>query len=241
MAKTNGHTNPPWNRDETILALELFIDAGMVALPATETRVVELSNLLRAMPFNKENSRKPSFRNPAGVSFKLSNLQSVAGGKGFANASRNDHAVWAYFQNRHQALRRVATQIKRFANEVAVSVSLSDDEEFPEGAVLTAAHKKIERNQKLRMTLIRERMKNAPLKCDACSTSKVTTDPHLNEAIFEAHHLTPLASIGATTTKLSEMALLCATCHRLIHRLSKKQGSWASITDLKTIITAIDR
>jgi 5-methylcytosine-specific restriction protein A len=30
MAKTDGRGNPPWTRDETILALDLFFDAGLV-------------------------------------------------------------------------------------------------------------------------------------------------------------------------------------------------------------------
>ena len=41
----------------------------------------------------------------------------------------------------------------------------------------------------------------------------------VDEACFEVHHHTPLGSLKKeTTTTLTDLAMLCANCHRMIHR-----------------------
>jgi 5-methylcytosine-specific restriction protein A len=34
----------------------------------------------------------------------------------------------------------------------------------------------------------------------------------------EVHHLRPLSTTGATSTRLSDLAVLCSNCHRMVHR-----------------------
>jgi len=237
MAKTDGRGNPPWTRDETILALDLFFDAGMVALPDNDTRVIALSEKLRTLPGNEGRARNGSFRNPAGVSFKMSNLQSVATGRGFANVSATDRAVWAYFETRRTRLKATASQIIKFVDEVPLDVSKVEDDEFPEGAILTGVHRRIERNRQLRIALIQDRRKKNLLRCDACLRTNPTSETRFDDAIFDAHHLLPLSAIGTTKTKISDTALLCANCHRIIHRLSTTSGRWASVNDVKAAIS----
>lgn len=236
MAKTDGRGNPPWTRDETILALDLFFDAGLVALPDSDSRVIALSKKLRTLPGNEERSRKETFRNPAGVSFKMSNLQSVATGRGFANASATDRAVWAYFETRRSRLKEVASQILKFVVEAPLDTLETEEEEFPEGAVLTRLHRRIERSRRLRTNLISDRRKRNLLRCDACLRVNPTSEVCFDDAIFDAHHIVPLSAIGTTRTKISDVALLCANCHRIIHRLSATTGRWASVNDLKAAI-----
>lgn len=236
MARTDGQGNPHWTRDETILALDLFFDSGLVALPHSDSRVVALSKTLRALPGNEERSRKQSFRNPAGVSFKMSNLQSVATGRGFPNASTTDRAVWAYFETHPSRLKEIANQILKFVDGVSLDTSEAEEDEFPEGAVLTKAHRRIERNRRLRTTLIRDRKKKNLLRCDACLIVNPTSEARLGDAIFDAHHLVPLSEIGTSRTKISDLALLCANCHRIIHRLSATTGKWALVDDVKAAI-----
>ena len=82
MARTQGHGNPDWTRDETILALALYFDCGENVPSKSDPRVQQLSALLRGLPYHAEAARKETFRNPDGVGFKLHNLRSVATGKG---------------------------------------------------------------------------------------------------------------------------------------------------------------
>jgi 5-methylcytosine-specific restriction protein A len=237
MAKTDGRGNPPWTRDEIILALDLFFDEGMVVLSDTHPKVIALSDQLRGLPGNEARAGNPKFRNPAGVSFKLSNLASISTGRGFANGSAADRAIWTQFESRPQRVKDVAALILRYVVDVPLSVDDDEDEEeFPEGRILTRVHRRIERNRKLRTKLIRERRKVNLLRCDACLATNPTADSRLDDAIFDAHHLAPLSSQGSTKTKLSDVALLCANCHRLIHRLIANSGRWPTVEDVRNAL-----
>jgi 5-methylcytosine-specific restriction protein A len=237
MAKTDGRGNPPWTRDEILLALDLFFDEGMVALSDTHPKVISLSDQLRGLPGNEDRAKNPKFRNAAGVSFKLSNLASISTGRGFANGSSADRAVWAQFESRPQRVKDVAALIIKYVVDIPLGVDeYEDEEEFAEGRVLTRAHRRIERNSKLRSKLIRERRNANLLRCDACLTTNPTADARLDDAIFDAHHLVPLSTQGSTTTRLHDVALLCANCHRLIHRLIATSGGWRTVKDLRNAL-----
>src|SRR6187455_1260044 len=97
MARTQGHGNPRWTREEIILALNLYFDLDGKIPPANDRRIVTLSNLLRRFPHYAGASRKESYRNPDGVAFKLQNLREVATGKGLGNVSEMDRQVWLDF------------------------------------------------------------------------------------------------------------------------------------------------
>jgi 5-methylcytosine-specific restriction protein A len=234
MAKTDGRGNPPWTRDETILALDLFFDAGLMALSDSDPRVIAMSETLRGLPGNEKRSTNPSFRNPAGVSFKLSNLQSVSTGRGFANVSAMDKTVWGQFGTRRQRVKEITALITTYVLEEPLNTDSDEDEDdFPEGMVVTRVHRRIERNRKLRTALIRDRRARNQLRCDACFKVNPTTDSRLDDVIFDAHHLIPLSIQGQTKTRLGDVALLCANCHRIIHRLISRSSKWASVEDVR--------
>ena len=70
-----------WTRDEDILALDLFVQAGSLnggPLPGkADYRVVELSRQLQNLPVYPRSLRGPKFRNPPGVALKLANFRAV--------------------------------------------------------------------------------------------------------------------------------------------------------------------
>lgn len=51
MAVTKGHGNPKWNREETILALDLYFKLDGQAVAPTDMAVPELSKFLRGLPY----------------------------------------------------------------------------------------------------------------------------------------------------------------------------------------------
>jgi 5-methylcytosine-specific restriction enzyme A len=61
--------------------------------------------------------------------------------------------------------------------------------------------------------------------------------PHLADAQFEAHHLVPLASAVERKTQLRDMALVCANCHRIIHRLIVHHKIWLGLDDCREMLT----
>jgi 5-methylcytosine-specific restriction protein A len=235
LAKTQGHGNPHWTRDETILALDLYFKLNGVVPSPKANEIRELSDILRSMPYHALAAKQPSFRNPDGVGFKLMNLRQVATGKGLGNVSNTDRQIWAEFGDRPDELHKLASAI-------SAGIAASDaedlpdvDQELPEGRLLTALHIRRERNPKVRRMLLDDR--RAPgFRCEICDLSRPDLEVALQEVMFEAHHLIPLAQAGERKTKLSDLALLCACCHRLIHRAMVMRSSWISLDDARAIV-----
>jgi 5-methylcytosine-specific restriction enzyme A len=113
MARTQGHGNPKWLRDETILALELYQQSEGDIPSRHDPRVIELSKVLRRLSFHREASRKKTFRNPAGVAFKLQNLRQVATGVGLGHVSAMDRAVWSDLGRDKAKVSQLAALIRR--------------------------------------------------------------------------------------------------------------------------------
>jgi len=238
MARTRGQGNPPWTRDETILALELFLSSPEKTPGPRDERVVSLSQELNAMPFRPMAARLSTYRNPDGVAFKLQNLRQVATGKGLGNVSKIDRDLWAELGAQPAAVRRLARQIRNGIEELRTEVTPTvnesgDDTEFFEGRVLTEIHRRRERSRGLRRALLRKLRANGQLTCALCGATAPCDDQSLDDAIFEVHHAIPLASSAERRTSVKDVVLLCASCHRLIHRLISRLKSWVTVADAK--------
>ena len=231
MAVTRGQGNPKWTRDETILALDLYLDVGGKIPSKLDDRVQELSELLRAFPYHARAARKESFRNSDGVAFKLQNLRQVATGRGLSNASNMDRAVWEELGNNPVRVKELAAVIRAGIRIVADNEDEGDDEDetFTEGSMGTIAHKRRERNRSIRKKLLKKRKKEDRLSCEVCGTPPAKTK--YGESIFEAHHILPLSLATERKTKLSDMALLCANCHKMLHRAISLEKRWIDIAE----------
>jgi 5-methylcytosine-specific restriction protein A len=240
MARTQGQGNPKWTRDETILALELYFDSHGHLPSPNDGKVKMLSELLRRLPYHSVGDRKDRFRNLAGVAFKLQNLRNVATGEGLGNVSAMDRNVWAEFGSRPEEVRRLATLIR---NGAGLAESFEDtsgnedgEDEFFEGRVVTQNHKRRERNPKIRKSLLASRGKAGGLFCEMCHSASRAIAPGFEEASFEVHHLVPVSVAKERKTKLTDCALLCATCHRLLHRAIALSKRWLNISEAGKII-----
>ncbi len=237
MAVTHGHGNPDWTRDEVVLALDLYLDCGDKLPGPSDRRVKELSAVLRAFPQHSVASRRSSFRNPAGVAFKLQNLRQVATGRGLANVSRTDREVWKELGRDPRRTKELASLIRA---GIAMTEQIPEDsgyeEMFAEGRVVTYTHARRERDPKLRQGLLAKRRKTGGLVCEICGYVAAGHTGGLGESAFEAHHLIPLSAGSERRTRLSDMALLCANCHRMVHRAVSDSGRWLSIAEAKVAI-----
>lgn len=66
--------NPKWHRDEIILALDLYFSADRGSIDDKNKKIVELSQVLNKLPLFPERPDEEKFRNPNGVTLKLSNF-----------------------------------------------------------------------------------------------------------------------------------------------------------------------
>lgn len=132
MARTRGHGNPKWTREETILALDLYFSLdGRVPAPSS-VEIQGLSTLLRAMPYHAQAARQPSFRNPDGVGFKLLNIRQVATGRGLANVSAMDRQVWSDYGEKPEVVRKLADAIRAGIATLQPDQAPNDIDKLPE-------------------------------------------------------------------------------------------------------------
>ena len=74
--------------------------------------------------------------------------------------------------------------------------------------------------------------KNSKLFCEACNFSFEEKYGVVGKEYIEAHHKKPLSQIQAgEKTKESDLVMLCANCHRIVHKL-KSPDPWSKLLRL---------
>jgi len=233
--------NPPWLREELILALYLYfrIDASRARADSAHQDIVALSRLLRGLSLHRDRGNDRTFRNPAGVSMKLSNflrLDPTYGKKGLRAGSKEDKVVWDEFANDQGRLRQIADALRAHttlgtANDVPVN---DHDVEAPEGRLLLRQHFVRERNpllvRKKKQLVIK---RDGDLRCEACDFSFRARYGELGSGFIECHHTMPLSRLRPNKkTRLEDLVIVCANCHRMLHLGAR----WLSVMELKRLI-----
>lgn len=217
--------NPHWIRDELILALDLYFRLNPAHVSVSNSEILALSELLRSLPIHERRNINEQFRSPSSVCMKLSNflrLDPTYPGKGLSAGSKLDEVVWREFAPNRERLRQVARAIKDNYKTVTRPANLSQEEEFAEGRILIRVHKTRERNQKAVMRKKRTVMKETgTLACEVCGFDFAEVYGQLGEGFAECHHKVPVSELTPEIPiRLSDLAILCANCHRMIHRAS---------------------
>lgn len=236
--------NPDWTRDEHILALELYLRVNPLHTSEKNIEIVELSELLNTLPIHARERVEGTFRNPNGVYMKLCNFlrcDPSYEGTGLSRGSKLEQAVWDEFNGDSERLRRVAKAIRKGALLIAPPSSFEEEaaekeEEFDEGAVLTKLHKLRERNPqaaKRKKRKVLEEM--GRLACEVCDFDFAQFYGELGEGFAECHHRLPLSDLpGQKTTRLADLAIVCANCHRMLHR----RRPWCTVEELSKLLSS---
>lgn len=223
--------NPVWQRDELILALDLYFKIDYNKLNGKHPEVVKLSQLLKRLPLFPENQRTETFRNAEGVYMKLGNFLSIDPNdvrKGLPSYSKLDKIIFYEFRSKQEELFHIAQTIKESVtdnslyNLLEVANGDYDFEEYyaKEGKVVFRLHKLRERN----VTLIKKKKKQVleqtgKLACEACGFDFEATYGNLGEGFVECHHTKPISLMKLEdVTKLEDLVLVCSNCHRMLHR-----------------------
>lgn len=110
-----------------------------------------------------------------------------------------------------------------------------DDINFPEGKQKLRLHIYKERNPKL-IHAAKENFKSQnqnKLFCEICLLDYSKKYGILGEGYIEGHHTLPVSQLTEeSNTKIQDIALVCADCHRMLHR----KRPWLSKDELKQII-----
>lgn len=102
-----------------------------------------------------------------------------------------------------------------------------------EGQEIYRVHKTYERNSKIiedKKCSVLEKKKK--LECEVCKMDFHAVYGEHGKGFSECHHINPLAfREGEQETKPEDLVILCANCHRMIHR--KKQ--WLTVDELRRV------
>jgi hypothetical protein len=112
--------NPPWSREELLLALELYVRHRPKLLTATHPDVAELSRLLNRLGRLTGLRTEDRFRNENGVAMKLSNFAAIDpsyDGKGLEGGGRAERELWEHYLGEPEQIireaRRLAAEARR--------------------------------------------------------------------------------------------------------------------------------
>jgi len=234
--------NPKWSRDELILALDLYFKVNPSHISKNHPAIIELSEILNSLPIHPHAGHGDKFRNPNGVYMKLCNFlrfDPEYKGSGLTRGGKLEEIIWNDFANDIHGLQKTANSIKLAINAVPPpsddeEAAIDEDEEFIEGRLLTQLHKRRERNPRLvkkkKAKVLKEK---GNLACEVCGFDFHISYGELGRGFAECHHnLLPISGLTqATATKLSDLAIVCANCHRMLHRVRP----WKSVEQLKDV------
>jgi 5-methylcytosine-specific restriction protein A len=233
--------NAPWQRDELILALDLYFKHNPLHISKSHPEVVALSKTLGALPIHPDRADPGKWRNANGVYMKLCNfLPRDPGykGKGLRGGNRLEQEVWDEFSTDKTRLAEAAAAIKARVTAPGpvekIREIVDDEEEFPEGRVLARAHRSRERNRTLVARAKALALKKyGKLACEACGFEFKVRYGQIGDGYIECHHATPISQLApGAKTKVADLRLLCSNCHRMVHI----RRPWLAVEELSKLL-----
>jgi len=231
--------NPKWREEELILALDLYMKNATSLPDEKGNKAIQLSNFLNELAIKEGLTLTSTYRNPNSVVMKLHNFRSFDPnykGKALSRTSKLDKKIWNQYSNNLDELSKIANSIKKYSNEDFGDALVDDDDttEAEEGKWLTKVHRYRERNRKIvEKKKTNELRKKGKLVCEACNFEFKKKYGERGENFIECHHIQGVSEYsGIKNTRLEDLALVCANCHRMIH----KKKPWLKIEELKNII-----
>jgi 5-methylcytosine-specific restriction protein A len=106
--------------------------------------------------------------------------------------------------------------------------------EFPEGKVVERTHKARERNyQVIQIAKENFKKKNGKLFCQVCGFDFEKNYGKIGKDFIEGHHTIAVSEmLPEHKTKPEDIAMLCANCHRMVH----KKRPWLTMKDLSKLL-----
>ena len=110
---------------------------------------------------------------------------------------------------------------------------------YREGRRVLRAHYRRERNRTLvKNAKAQFKETHGRLFCEVCQFDFVEKYGAPGEGFIEAHHEDPLGETeGETETKVEDLKMVCANCHRMLHK-TDENGKLVSIEHLKSLISS---
>jgi 5-methylcytosine-specific restriction protein A len=237
-----GLRNPPWTRDELIVALDYYLSNPNDSFSPTGEGILNLTTSISQVAKALGLIGADTLRNANGVSMKLLNFRAHDpdhATKGLSRGNKLELVVWAEFANNRDALKKVVALILDVTDattaETALVLSDSDLTEAAEGQLLTRMHSYRERNaaivKRKKATCLKQ---YGQLRCEGCGFDFEVTYGKRGGGFIECHHTKPVSELTAgEKTRLVDLVLLCANCHRMVHA----SRPWWTIEELRAAVS----
>ncbi|MFH5772704.1 HNH endonuclease [Paracoccus sp. NGMCC 1.201697] len=238
--------NPDWTRDEIILALEFYLLHRDTKIPGKfSPQILRLADEIRSVAQQLGLSGDDKFRNANGVYMKIMNLRShdpvyTSQGKvGLPASNKLETEVWAELGGDLAHLRAAAVMIReQLAAPPNGTFGLVYDEpeieEAPEGRIITRMHRTRERSRQLVAARKKQFLKqHGRVFCETCGFDFESVYGEHGNGFIECHHTKPVHEMKADQkTQLSDLALICANCHRMVHA----RRPWLSLEQVRELV-----
>lgn len=236
-----GKRNPNWQRQELILALDLYFKLKQNDANKKEQYFL-LSCILNSLNIHDKDIISHNFRSPTSVEMKLGNLARLdpEAKKNILPSGGNlEIEIWYEYSNNLIKLRNDANQIianiestntTNLKNIFLEDLNLTT---FEEGSLVSREHLLRERNSTVAYLKKKLAIDQDNLKCEVCNFDFLEKYGELGKNFIECHHIVPLSEYQFNQdTLLKDLALLCSNCHRMVHRRSPA----INLDDLRKII-----
>jgi 5-methylcytosine-specific restriction protein A len=212
-----------WKRDELILALEVYMRHRRSLPSAAHPDVINLSNELESFG-EIASGGVPTSRSPGDVESELERLaclDSSAPSYDPTVVDEDEKEVWARFSGDEALLVRVSASIRAAIQRYGKGLLNAefDGAEAAEGKVLTCLHQLRERDLELLTELKAKALRDTgALRCEACEFDFFKRYGERGNGFIESHYKGDLSSVEEETeVSVSDFALVCSNCHRMIH------------------------
>lgn len=235
--------DPDWTWDEHVLALDFYMDHPG-SIPGKASRpILELSALLNELGRREGVIKTDKYRNANGVYMKLMNFRRLdpaftAQGKiGLSRGAKGEKDVWTRYAGDRRGLATAAAAIRLAIVDPTVQLDvIGDQEEYEadESRVIMKLHRSRERDRKLIASKKAQVLAaHGALRCEVCTFDFAHRYGVHGAEFIEAHHKRPVSALKmGEKTRVSDLALVCANCHRMLHR----GGDLLAVDELRAML-----
>jgi hypothetical protein len=125
--------------------------------------------------------------------------------------------------------------VNRIVADNLRDIASQQKEAFSEGIAYERMHTARERNRTVVASAKQRALEvNGCLACEICGFDFAKTYGAHGRNFIEAHHTTPLSHLGGEReTRIEDLALVCANCHRMLHY----RRPWLGMEDMKEMLS----
>lgn len=184
-------------------------------------RVIAKTSVEAAIPIKSTEWRTIKF-----VGITQGNVCQIENIRSVTNIETLRHDTWNRFA---PYLIEQPNQNDRGLSDILKEIEINNPElTGTEGKRKLAQHYRAERDPKIIAEKKRQALQTGNLHCEVCTFSFQKV---FQQNFIECHHIFPIASNGIRETKLEDLALVCANCHRMLHK--KFNAKYLNLEELR--------